>query len=107
MILLNVKNLWTIRFSKKLSHKYIRPFYVEKPVEMQAYYLLLPTAYWIHSVFHVFLLKLYKSRGGKKEAHISESIIIDEHDEYEIEEILYRKNTKSELWYKMKWLKWL
>ena len=37
---------------------------------------------------------------------MSEDIIIDEHEEYEIEEILDRKNTKGELWYKVKWLKW-
>ena len=35
-----------------------------------------------------------------------ESITIDEHDEYEIEEIFDRKNIKGELWYKVKWLKW-
>ena len=37
---------------------------------------------------------------------MSESIIIDEHKKYEIEEILNRKNTRGELWYKMKWLEW-
>ena len=40
-------------------------------------------------------------------AHISESITVDEYEKYEIEEILDKKNTKSELWYKVKWLKWL
>ena len=34
-----------------------------------------------------------------------ESITINKHDEYEIEEILDKKNTKDELWYKVKWLK--
>ena len=74
---------------------------------MQAYYLSLPTSYWIHPVFHISLLELYQSRGREKEAHMPESITINEHDEYEIEEIFDRKNVKSELWYKMKWLKWL
>ena len=31
-----------------------------------------------------------------------ESITVDEHKEYEIEEILDRKNIKGKLWYKMK-----
>ena len=39
-------------------------------------------------------------------AHMPESITVDEHEEYEIEEILDRKNAKGELWYKVKWLKW-
>ena len=73
---------------------------------MQAYCLLLPTSYWIHSVFYVFLLESYESRGEEMKAHIPESITVDEHEEYKIEEILNRKNTKDELWYKMKWLKW-
>ena len=34
-----------------------------------------------------------------------EGITVDEHEEYEVEEIFNKKNTKSELWYKMKWLK--
>ena len=106
LILLNVKNLWTIRLSKKLLHKYIRPFCVKKPVGTQVYHLSLPIAYQIHSVFHVSLLEPYKSRGGKRETHMPENITINEHDEYEIEEILDRKNTKDELWYKVKWLKW-
>ena len=74
---------------------------------MQIYYLSLSILYWIHSVFHVFLLKSYKSRGEERKAHISESITINEHNEYKIEEILDKKNVKNKLWYKMKWLKWL
>ena len=64
---------------------------------MQTYYLSLSTSYWIYSVFHVFLLEPYKSRGGEREAHIPESITIDKHNEYEIEKILDRKNIKSDL----------
>ena len=97
LILLNVKNLQTLRFNKKLLYKYIRPFHIKKSVETQTYHLSLPTSYQIHSVFHIFLLKPYKSRDEEREAHIPESIIIDEHDEYKIEEILDRKNIKSEL----------
>ena len=78
-------------------HKYIRFFCVEKPVETQIYHLSLPISYQIHSVFYVFLLKLYESRGEEEETHISKNITIDEHNEYEIEKILNKKNTKNEL----------
>ena len=107
LVLLNAKNLQITRSSKKLLHKYIRPFHIEEPVGMQTYCLSLSTSYWIHSVFYVSLLELYESRGGEKEAHMSESITINEHNEYKIKEIFDKKNTKSELWYKVKWLEWL
>ena len=64
---------------------------------MQAYHLSLPISYLIHSIFHVSLLKSCESRGGEMEAHMPESITINEHEEYEIEEILDRKNAKDEL----------
>ena len=104
LILLNIKNLQTTKPNKKLLHKYIRFFCIKEPVKTQIYHLSLSTAYWIHSLFHISLLKLYKSRGGERKAHMPESITINEHDEYEIEEILDRKNAKGELWYKVKWL---
>ena len=104
-ILLNAKNLQTIKFSKKLLHRYIGPFCVKKPVGMQAYCLSLSTSYWIHSVFYVFLLELYESRDSEQETLMFESITVDKHEEYEIKEILDKKNAKGELWYKVKWLK--
>ena len=96
-VLLNIKNLQTIRPNKKLSHKYIRLFHIKESVETQTYYLSLLILYQIHLIFHVFLLKSYKSRGEEKKTHISENITIDEHNEYKIEEILDRKNAKGEL----------
>ena len=96
-VLLNIKNLQTIKLSKKLSHKYIRPFHIKKSVEIQIYYLLLSTLYQIYSVFHVSLLKLYESKSDKSKTHMSESITVDDHKEYEIEEIFNKKNIKSEL----------
>ena len=96
-VLLNIKNLQMTKFSKKLSHKYIRLFHVEKSVEMQTYCLSLPTLYQIHSVFHIFLLKPYKSRGEEIKVHMPESITVDKYEEYKIKEILDRKNAKNEL----------
>ena len=95
--MLNAKNLQTLKPSKKLSHRYIEPFCVKEPVGTQTYCLSLPTSYQIHPVFHISLLEPYESRGEDRETHMPESITIDEHDEYKIEEILDRKNTKGEL----------
>ena len=97
LVLLNAKNLQIIKSSKKLLYRYIEPFCVKKFVETQTYHLSLPILYQIHSVFHVFLLKSYKSRDGEMKAHIFESITVDEHKKYKIEEIFNKKNIKGEL----------
>ena len=44
-VLLNIKNLQTLKFSKKLLHKYIRLFCVKELVETQIYHLLLSISY--------------------------------------------------------------
>ena len=44
-VLLNIKNLQIIKFNKKLLHKYIRPFYIKKSVEIQIYHLSLLILY--------------------------------------------------------------
>ena len=64
---------------------------------LKKYYLLLSILYQIHSVFHICLLESYESRGKEMEAHISESIRVDNYEKYEIEKILDRKNIKSKL----------
>ena len=95
LVLLNIKNLWTLKFSKKLLHKYIKLFCVKEFVETQAYYLSLSILYQIHSVFHIFLLKSYENRSEERKIHIPESITINKHNEYKIEEIFNKKNAKN------------
>ena len=60
MVMLTAKNLNQHRPSKKLSHKAIGPFRIEKCVGKQAYRLTLPDTYRMHPVFHVSLLEPYK-----------------------------------------------
>ena len=49
-------------------------------------------------MFHVFLLKSYKTRKSNKniENNLSEKVIINDREEFEIEEILNKKNVKNE-----------
>ena len=67
-MLLSTKNLRLLVAKKKLSIRFIRPFRVYNAISKQAYRLALPTAYRIHNVFYVLLLKLYRQRAGKEPA---------------------------------------
>ena len=67
MVLLNTLNLHLTQPSKKLMQKYVGLFKVREAVGAQAYRLWLPTAYRIHDMFHISLLKPYYHREGEPE----------------------------------------
>ena len=54
---LNSKNIRTQRPSKKLDNKWIGFFIITELVGKRACWLGLPATFWIHSVFHVSLLR--------------------------------------------------
>jgi len=60
--MLSAKNLKQKKLSKKLSNKMIKIFCIQEFINKQMYYLDLLIIYKIHSVFHVFLLKLYNHK---------------------------------------------
>jgi len=60
--MLSAKNLKQKKLSKKLSNKMIKLFHIQELINKQMYYLDLSIIYRVHSVFHVFLLKLYNRR---------------------------------------------
>jgi len=60
--MLSAKNLKQKKSSKKLSNKMIEFFHIQEFINKQMYYLDLSIIYKVHSVFHVFLLKLYNQR---------------------------------------------
>ncbi len=100
-----MKNLSQKRLNKKLSHKFAEPFHIQDIVKKQAYCLYLPTHYWIHNVFHVSYLKLYNWRLDDEITQVlPPSKLINEKEEYEIEEILEKQHRKGELWYKVRWI---
>jgi hypothetical protein len=61
-ILLNFKNIHTLKSYKKLDHKYYESFEMQDLVEKQTYKFSLFHTFRIHNVFHVFLLKSFKRR---------------------------------------------
>ncbi len=60
--MLSAKNLKQKKSSKKLLNKIIKFFCIQEFINKQMYYLDLSIIYKVHSVFHVFLLKLYNHK---------------------------------------------
>ncbi len=105
LVLLSMKNLSQKRLNKKLSHKFAESFHIQDIVEKQAYCLYLPTHYWIHNVFHVSYLEPYNQHLNDEITQVLPSLkLINEKEEYEIEEILKKQRRKGKLWYKVKWI---
>ncbi len=60
--MLSAKNLKQKKLNKKLSNKMIKFFHIQEFIDKQMYYLDLSIIYRVHSIFHIFLLKLYNRR---------------------------------------------
>lgn len=60
-MMLDARNLRTRRPSRKLDHKLLGPFIIEKIISPTAVRLTLPQRWKIHNVFHISLLEPYHS----------------------------------------------
>ncbi len=102
--MLSAKNLKQKKLSKKLSNKIIKLFHIQELINKQTYYLDLSIIYRVHSVFHVFLLKLYNRR--LNDNSILDYFVlklIDDEQEWKIEKILQKWKRKKILYYKIQW----
>lgn len=105
LVLLNTKNIRTTRPSKKLDLKKIGPFKVLAKIGNASYRLELPLHFKIHNVFHVSLLENYSPNPWPSRiVEKSPPIEIEDHYEYEVEEILDSKIVRKKLKYLVKWL---
>jgi len=101
-VLLSTKNLKLQGFHKFLP-KYVGPFQVVRAYGTHAFQLALPSGWRIHDVFHVSLLKAYKSRDGVLgQAPLVPSLI----DDYVISDIvdhdIIRKGRKIIVYYRVR-----
>jgi hypothetical protein len=108
LVLLSSQNIQTTQPSKKLGHRRLGPFEVERRVGKQAYQLKLPMRYKsIHNVFHVSLLEPYRRRPGEEPEQIVPDIV-DGEEQWEVEEILThkidRRGGKPKYKYLVRWL---
>ncbi len=96
LVLLSMKNLSQKHLNKKLSHKFAESFHIQDIVEKQVYCLYLPTHYWIHNVFHVSYLEPYNQHLNDEITQVlPPSKLINEKEEYEVEEILRKQRRKG------------
>ena len=96
-ILLRELNIRTYRFKKKIDHKILESFSILKRVNTQIYLLNLSTKYEIiHSIFHISLLKSWYSRDANLK---SQSIWIDEEEEWEMKKMLNHRVRRDKLEY--------
>jgi hypothetical protein len=88
-VLLNAKNIRTVRPTRKLAPKLYGPFRILARIGKSAYGLELQSRWRIHNVFHTSLLKSYPKNAIKGQSQIRpEPEAIEGESEYEVERIL-------------------
>ena len=101
-------HLRTDRPSKKLDHRRLGPFVIQKRIEEQAYRLDLPDTMKVHPVFHVSLLKPYQANEIPNRVQPPPPPVIvvteeGESEEYEVEAILRTRLFYGRLQYLVRW----
>ncbi len=103
-VYLCVKNIRSIRSSKKLDYKYYELYKINMLINKQSYRLkLFANMRKIHNVFHVFLLESCKDLAEKKQTSL---IYVNDEEQWEIEQILNSRKYREKLQYYIKWLDW-
>jgi hypothetical protein len=105
LVWLNAKNIKTKRPSKKLDFKRLGPFAITKKISAHAYRLQLPSMMrGIHDVFHVNLLsKVHANEYLDRHQPPPEPVIIDNENEYEVEEILDSRRLGKGIEFLVRW----
>ena len=95
------------RTSRKLTPKYIGPFPVVQVISPVAYKLELPSAYSkVHPIFHISLLKKFVPSPDEYQGCTPAPpppVLINQEEEYEVEQVLDKKLVHHQLWYLIKW----
>jgi hypothetical protein len=108
-VLLSTTNLHLASQSKQPSRKFqprfVGPYPVIQQVSPVAYKLELPVTWRIHPVFHVSLLKKYNQsdKFENRQATPPDPVLVEEHQEYEVESILDKRRWYNRAEYLVKW----
>jgi hypothetical protein len=99
-----VKNIKSIKSSKKLDYKYYESYNINMLINKQSYRLKLSANMRkIHNVFHVFLLESCKDLAEKKQTSF---IYVNDEKQWKIEQILNSRKYRKKFQYYIKWLNW-
>ena len=100
---LNERNIITARLFKKLNDKMLDSFQIINLVD-SFYKLKLLETMCIHDVFHSELLRLVVNDSlSDQKNNFSRSIMINDEDEWEIDDILNFRQYRRRLQYRVKW----
>jgi hypothetical protein len=100
------KHVKTTRPSGKLDYKLIGPYTILEKVGSRAYTLDLPPSIQLHPVFHISLLEPAEPDSEPIPGHIQPPplpVIIDNKDEWELEEVVDSCHHWGQLQYRVKW----
>ena len=101
---LKAKNIATSRPSKKFDYKYFGPYEIVRSVNDAAFELKLPPTMPIHPVFHVSCLKKATVNQFSDRQHSEPPpIVVNDQEEYEVQEILDSKIIRNRLQYLVDW----
>ena len=103
-VLLRTRNLRGDRPSRKLSNPLAGPFRVEARVGALAYRLRLPASWKIHPVFHVQMLEPYPDDIRESTDAPQSKTLVDDYEDFEVEEIRDSRRRKNRLHYLVKWV---
>jgi hypothetical protein len=92
--------------SNILDYRLIGPYTILEWIRSRAYKLDLPSGVRIHPVFHISLLEPAQPRNKHIPGHMQPPlppIIIDNKEEWEVEEIIHSHYHQKQLQYRVKW----
>jgi transposase InsO family protein len=101
------RNIKTTRPSGKLDYKRLGPFRIVKRIGKAAFRLKLPASMRIHPVFHVSLLEPFRPNdipGRTQDPPLP--VIVDDQEEFEVEEVLDSRVRRGKLQYFVHWKDW-
>ncbi|GLB41135.1 putative retrotransposable element tf2 155 kda protein type 1-like [Lyophyllum shimeji] len=105
-VYLDASDIQTTRPSKKLSHRYLGPYTIERQVGPLAYKLRLPRSMSrLHPVFNAVKLRLAPPDPipGRRARPPPPPTLIDDEEWFDVEDILDSRFFRRKLQYKVKW----
>ena len=106
-VMLRAKNIKIKRPCKKLDHKYLGPFQIDKILSPTAVRLILPQKWKTHPSFHVSEIEPFVA-GSRPQPNFSKILReisdIEAEEEYDVEEIKGSITRRNRVLYHVKWL---